>query len=66
MTHRFSSDDAAGEKSVFGKLAASGWHTCGMAMRMIVDHWKESGVAEASMGGPWHGISFAGLPGLSR
>lgn len=47
----FHLDDVAGEKSIFGKLAGSGWHTCGMAMRMIVDHWKESGIAEASMGG---------------
>src|SRR4051794_16945007 len=31
----FHLDDAAAEKSLFGKLSASGWHTCAMAMRMM-------------------------------
>ncbi|MBP6029913.1 MAG: MaoC family dehydratase [Sphingobium sp.] len=47
----FHLDDAAAAKSIFGRIAASGWHTCSMAMRMIVDHWKQNGWAEASMGG---------------
>jgi len=29
----FHLDDAAAEASLFGRLAASGWHTCAMAMR---------------------------------
>lgn len=29
----FHLDEAAAEKSVFGKLCASGWHTCAMWMR---------------------------------
>jgi len=33
----FHLDDAAAEKSLFGKLSASGWHTCAMTMRMTVD-----------------------------
>jgi acyl dehydratase len=47
----FHLDDEAAAKSLFGRLAASGWHTAAMAMRMMVDHWKETGMAESSMGG---------------
>jgi acyl dehydratase len=50
-------DAAAAASSIFGRLAASGWHTAAMAMRMIVDHWKISGRAETSLGG-------AGMDGL--
>ena len=32
---RFHLDDAAAEASLFGRLSASGWHTCAMAMRMM-------------------------------
>lgn len=47
----FHLDDDAAADSLFGKIAASGWHTCAMAMRMMVDHWKQTGFAEASLGG---------------
>ena len=30
-------DDDAAKKTVLGGLAASGWHVCAMAMRLIVD-----------------------------
>ncbi|MGB8516059.1 MAG: MaoC/PaaZ C-terminal domain-containing protein [Pseudolabrys sp.] len=30
-------DDEAARKSVFGGLAASGWHTAALTMRMLVD-----------------------------
>jgi acyl dehydratase len=33
------SDAAAATNPIFGRLAASGWHTCGMLMRMLVDEW---------------------------
>ena len=33
----FHLDDAAAKKSLFGRLSASGWHTCAMTMRMTVD-----------------------------
>jgi acyl dehydratase len=33
----FHVDDAAGEASIFGSVIASGWHTCSMMMRMVVD-----------------------------
>lgn len=45
----FHIDDAAAEASLFGRLSASGWHTCAMTMRMICDdHLLEA----ASLGSP--------------
>ncbi|MGE4430492.1 MAG: MaoC family dehydratase [Sphingobium sp.] len=44
------SDDAAAQ-SLFGRLAASGWHTAAMTMRMIVENWQATGLDKASMGG---------------
>jgi len=34
---RFHLDDEAAKASLFGKLSASGWHTCAMTMRMTCD-----------------------------
>lgn len=34
----FHLDDAAAARTHFGRLAASGWHTCAMTMRMLVDN----------------------------
>lgn len=54
----FHLDDEAAAKTHFGRISASGWHTCAMAMRMIVDHWAEAGTA--GLGSPgvdhvrWH------------
>jgi acyl dehydratase len=42
-------DDAAAKSSLFGRLAASGWHTCAMAMRMICDEYL---LESASLGSP--------------
>jgi acyl dehydratase len=36
-------DAAAAANPLFGRLAASGWHTAAMAMRMTADHWAEIG-----------------------
>ena len=36
-------DDAAAANPIFGRLAASGWHSCGMVMRMLIDHWTQDG-----------------------
>ncbi|WP_404713995.1 MaoC family dehydratase [Sphingomonas sp. MMS24-J13] len=36
-------DAAAAANPVFGRLAASGWHTAAMAMRMTADHWAGIG-----------------------
>ncbi|WP_448663584.1 MaoC family dehydratase [Sphingomonas sp. CJ20] len=41
------SDDAAAQTH-FGRLAASGWHTCSMTMAMLVAHMKDS--PQASLG----------------
>ena len=45
----FHLDDAAAEASLFGRLAASGWHTCAMAMRMMCDAYL---LDSASLGSP--------------
>jgi acyl dehydratase len=34
----FHVDHQAAEQSIFKRLAASGWHTCGMMMRLVVDN----------------------------
>lgn len=46
-------DEAAGKASILGGLAASGWHTCSMMMRMLCDAFIN---ASASEGGP--GIDY--------
>ena len=45
----FHLDDAAAQDTILGGLAASGWHTCGILMSMIVRSWL--GNAEC-VGGP--------------
>ena len=45
----FHLDDRAAEASLFGRLAASGWHTCAMAMRMMCDAYL---LESASLGSP--------------
>lgn len=36
-------DAAAAANPLFGRLAASGWHTAVMTHRMTVDHWTAAG-----------------------
>jgi acyl dehydratase len=45
----FHMDDAAAEASLFGKLSASGWHTCAMSMRMMCDAYL---LESSSLGSP--------------
>jgi acyl dehydratase len=45
----FHLDDAAAEASLFGRLSASGWHTCAIAMRMMCDGYL---LESASLGSP--------------
>ena len=45
----FPLDDAAAEASLFGKLSASGWHTCAMSMRMMCDEYL---LESSSLGSP--------------
>lgn len=47
----FHLDPEAAKHSVFGALCASGWHTCSMAMRLMVTHFL-------------HETSSLGSPGL--
>jgi acyl dehydratase len=53
----FHLDDAAAAQSLFGRLAASGWHTAAMAMRMMCDGYL---LDSASLGSP--GIEKLGWP----
>lgn len=46
----FHLDDDAAAKTYFGRLSASGWHTCAMTMRMLVDNM--SVVEQAGLGSP--------------
>ena len=46
----FHLDDAAAAETHFGRLSASGWHTCSMTMRMMVDDLAEN--KSASLGSP--------------
>jgi len=51
----FHLDDEAAAKTHFGRVSASGWHTCAMTMRMLVDNMKVE--KQAGLGSP-------GLDGL--
>lgn len=46
----FHLDDAAAAKTHFGRLSASGWHTCAMTMRMMVENLTVGG--HAGLGSP--------------
>ena len=46
----FHLDDEAAAQTFFGRLSASGWHTCAMTMRMIVDQFRRE--KTASIGSP--------------
>ena len=45
----FHVDHAAAEKTIFKGVIASGWHTCGMMMRLVVDNLLKH---SSSMGSP--------------
>ena len=47
----FHLDDAAAAATHFGRLSASGWHTCAMAMRMIIDNWRDNQLASLGAAG---------------
>lgn len=40
----FHVNEHAASEGLFKALAASGWHTCATAMRMIVDDWQAQGL----------------------
>jgi acyl dehydratase len=43
-------DEQAGRASILGGLAASGWHTSAMVMRMMVDSYLLSSLSEGAPG----------------
>jgi len=45
----FHVDKEAAANSIYGGIIASGWHTCSMMMRMMVDHFLRQ---SSSMGSP--------------
>ena len=59
----FHLDEEAAKQSVFGGLCASGWHTCGMAMRLMVTNFL---CRTSSQGAPglevlrWHRPVYPG------
>ncbi len=46
----FHLDDDAAAKTHFGRLSASGWHTCAMTMAMMVENMKHN--QQAGLGSP--------------
>ena len=46
----FHLDDEAAAQTHFGRLAASGWHTCAMTMRMLVENMQAN--KQAGLGSP--------------
>ncbi len=48
----FHLDDEAAAQTHFGRLSASGWHTCAMTMAMLVDNLKTT--QQAGLGSPGH------------
>ena len=46
----FHLDDDAAANTHFGRLSASGWHTCAMTMAMMVENMKN--VKQAGLGSP--------------
>ena len=47
----FHLDDDAAAQTHFGRLSASGWHTCAMTMRLMVENWIGEEPA-AALGSP--------------
>ena len=60
----FHLSDEAAAKTHFGRISASGWHTCAMTMRMLVDNITER--RQAGLGSPgqdelrWHRPVYPG------
>ena len=46
----FHLSDEEAAKTHFGRISASGWHTCAMTMRMVVDNMGK--LQQASLGSP--------------
>ena len=46
----FHLDDEAAAQTYFGRISASGWHSCAMMMRMSADNMKDND--QAGLGSP--------------
>ena len=46
----FHLDEGAAAQTHFGRISASGWHTCAMTMRMLVENMQK--VKQAGLGSP--------------
>jgi acyl dehydratase len=46
----FHLDEVAGQASLLGGLAASGWHVCSIAMRMMCDHFFLKATSQGAPG----------------
>jgi acyl dehydratase len=44
----FHLSDEAAARTYFGRIPASGWHSCGMLMRMLVDRWRQDPERQAA------------------
>ena len=60
---RFHVDEAQAEKSVFGRLCASGWHTCAVWMKLNLA-WRED-LDPRPWVGPGDAPQFGPSPGIS-
>ena len=60
----FHVDEKAARQSVFGRLCASGWHTCAVWMRLNLEH-REDGEGR-TWSGPGPRPSFGPSPGFSN
>lgn len=61
---RFHVDEAAAEHSVFGRLCASGWHTCAMWMRCNLAYREDT--RGQSWDGPGLRPQFGPSPGFEK
>jgi acyl dehydratase len=57
----FHLDEEAAARTHFGRLAASGWHTCAMAMAMVV---AQAHAVDAEAGDADGSLGAAGIDGL--
>lgn len=60
---RFHLDEAEAEKSVFGRLCASGWHTCALWMKHNLAHRRDA--RDEPWDGPGARPVFGPSPGFS-
>lgn len=60
----FHLNDEAAAKTFFGKISASGWHTCAMTMRMMVEQMRATKMATQGSPGVdkirWHKPVYPG------